>query len=290
MKRVHPTTLRNYLGIVRNYFEDVGGIEINDRKLHKKVKLPKIISEDPDPFTHDEIRLFCDNARPKQKLLYMFLKDTGCRIGETVALRKKHIKTEKNPIEIHIPASFTKTGKSRIAYITSETRPMLLNRLQNFEENNLIFGVNEMQEKSVDNEEQIFAAIRKKIGLIDRYESNNRFKKNIHSFRAFACTQVADVHGEEFAHGYVGHSKMLPQYIRYKEKLSEKFKQVEPKLMIYEKIEIVDSDERVKKLEIENKSIRKDMLELTEIMEQLSELKANKARQEIEIQMLKEKI
>ena len=32
------------------------------------------------------------------------------------------------------------------------------------------------------------------------------------------------------------------------------------------------------------------MLELTEIMEQLSELKANKARQEIEIQMLKEKI
>jgi hypothetical protein len=205
-------------------------------------------------------------------------------------LRKKHIKTEKNPIEIHIPASFTKTGKSRIAYITSETRPMLLNRLQNFEENNLIFGVNEMQEKSVDNEEQIFAAIRKKIGLIDRYESNNRFKKNIHSFRAFACTQVADVHGEEFAHGYVGHSKMLPQYIRYKEKLSEKFKQVEPKLMIYEKIEIVDSDERVKKLEIENKSIRKDMLELTEIMEQLSELKANKARQEIEIQMLKEKI
>jgi integrase len=290
MKRVHPTTLRNYLGIVRNYFEDVGGIEINDRKLHKKVKLHKIISEDPDPFTHDEIRLFCDNARPKQKLLYMFLKDTGCRIGETVALRKKHIKTEKNPIEIHIPASFTKTGKSRIAYITSETRPMLLNRLQNFEENNLIFGVNEMQEKSVDNEEQIFAAIRKKIGLIDRYESNNRFKKNIHSFRAFACTQVADVHGEEFAHGYVGHSKMLPQYIRYKEKLSEKFKQVEPKLMIYEKIEIVDSDERVKKLEIENKSIRKDMLELTEIMEQLSELKANKARQEIEIQMLKEKI
>jgi len=245
MKKVHPTTLRNYLGIVRNYFEDVGGLEINDRKLRKKVKFPKTIIEDPEPLTHEEIRLFCDNAKAKQKILYMFLKDTGCRIGESVALRKKHIKIEKELIEIQIPSSITKTGRSRIVYVTSETKPMLLNRLQSITDEDLIFGVNEIPEKSVDNEEQIFSAIRKKIRLTERYESNNRYKKNIHSFRAFTCTQVADVHGEEFAHGYVGHSKMLPQYIRYKEKLPQKFKQVESKLMIYETTITVENDEEI---------------------------------------------
>jgi len=76
---------------------------------------------------------------------------------------------------------------------------MLLNRLEKMDLEDLVFGVNEIRTKSVGNEEQIFATTRKKIGLIDRYETNKRFKKNIHSFRAFTCTQVADVHGEEIA-------------------------------------------------------------------------------------------
>jgi|LWDU01.1.fsa_nt_gi integrase len=249
MKKVHPRTLRNYLGMIQNYFEDVGGIDVNERKLHKRVKYPKIEYDELEALTHEEIKLICDLARPKQKMLYMFLKDTGCRIGEAVALRKRHIILEKNPIEIHIPSTITKTGKSRIAYVTSETKPMLINRLEKLDQEDFVFGVNKIPSKSVDNEEQIFAAIRKKAGFTDRYESNNRFKKNIHSFRAFTCTQVADVHGEEFAHGYIGHSQMLPQYIRYKEKLPQKFKQVEPKLMIYEKQVIVEHNEEVNNIQ-----------------------------------------
>ncbi len=249
MTKLSPKTSRNYLGVIRNFIEDVGGIDINERKLHKRIKFSKSEVDELEPLTHEEIRLFCDHAKSKQKLLYMFLKDTGCRIGEAVGIRKKHIKIDKNPIEVHIPANITKTGKSRIVYITLETRPMLLNRVEKMELDDLVFGVNQNRAKSVDNEEQIFAATRKKIGLIDRYETNNRFKKNIHSFRAFTCTQVADVHGEEFAHGYIGHSKMLPQYIRYREKLPQKFKQVEPKLMIYEKLDVLENEEEVSRIQ-----------------------------------------
>jgi uncharacterized coiled-coil protein SlyX len=42
---------------------------------------------------------------------------------------------------------------------------------------------------------------------------------------------------------------MLPQYIRYKEKLPQKFKQVEPKLMIYEKQVIVEHNEEVNNIQ-----------------------------------------
>ncbi len=269
MSRVHPRSLRNYLGIVRNYFEDVGGIDVNERKLHKRIKYPKMEVDELEPLTHNEIRLICDLARPKQKLLYMFLKDTGCRIGEAVALRKKHVMSDRELIEIHIPSTITKTGKSRIVYVTSETKPMLINRIQKLELDDLVFGVNEEQSKSVDNEEQIFALIRRKAGLTDRYESNKRFKKNIHSFRAFTCTQIADVHGEEFAHGYIGHSQMLPQYIRYKEKLPQKFKQVEPKLMIYETVEMVENT--YSEMEILKNQVQ---ILIKETMEQKEQLEA----------------
>ncbi|MDH3313048.1 MAG: hypothetical protein OEM28_07870 [Nitrosopumilus sp.] len=58
--------------------------------------------------------------------------------------------------------------------------------------------------------------------------------------------------------------------------------------MVYESIVIVDQDERVKKLEEEQKQSRIDMIALTNIMTQLAEIKADNARKELEIRQLQE--
>ncbi len=103
-----------------------------------------------------------------------------------------------------------------------------------------MFGVNESYRRSVVNEEVCFMNLRENLGYTERYESNNRYKKNMHSLRAFCATQLAEVHGEEFGHGFIGHKGYLSQYIRNKEKLAEKYLRAENHLMIYESIEVVD--------------------------------------------------
>ena len=252
-----PSTIKSYFGIVRDYVEDVGGIELNDRKIRRKIKLPTIVEEeDPEPFTHEELKLFLDNATPDKRLLYMVLKDSGMRIGETCQLRKRDFDVEKDPVEIHIPAKITKGKKARITFVTFETKPALVHKLKKLSPDDLVFGSQENKRFAAENERSNFNYLRSKIGIIeprvlDKYEYNNRYKKNIHSLRSFTATQAEEVHGEDYAHGLIGHKKYLNQYIRNKKKLPVLYKKLESKLLIYEKVELLESNDTVSKEEFE---------------------------------------
>ena len=230
MTKRMPRTIYSYIVVLRSYFEEFGGIELNDRRFKKRVKIPKKITVDLEPFTHQEIRLICDIASPERKVLYMTLKDTGMRVGEATQLIKSDIDVTVNPIEIYIRVETTKTKQARTAFVSSETSHMLKNKLNQLQNDETVFATNSDPIKAVRNETLMFKYYREKAGMTEKYSHNDRFKKNIHSFRAFACTQVAEVHGEEFAHGYIGHTKYLAMYIRRKEKLPQMFKQCEPKL------------------------------------------------------------
>jgi integrase len=286
MTKRMPRTIYSYMVVMRSYFEEFGGIEINDRRFKKRVKIPKKITVEQDPFTHEEIRLICDIASSDRKTLYMTLKDSGMRVGEATQLIKSDIDVTKNPIEIHIRAETTKTKQARTAFISSETSHMLKNRLLQFSDNELVFATNPDPIKAVRNETLMFKYYREKAGMTEKYSHNGRHKKNIHSIRAFACTQVAEVHGEEFAHGYIGHTKHLPMYIRRKDKLPEMFKRCEPKLMIYEAIEVIDHDERVVKLEHELQDTNKHMRMLDSVLSQITDIKVDNARKDEEIKRL----
>ena len=249
-----PSTIRSYFGIVRDYVEDVGGIELNDRKVRRKIKLPTIEEEeDLEPFTHDEVKLFLDYATSNKRLLYMVLKDSGMRIGETCQLRKRDFDITKDPVEIHIPAKITKGKKARTTFVTFETKSTLIHRLKKLDPDDLVFGSHANRRYASENEISNFRYLRSKIGkvypkVLDRYEYNGRYKKNIHSLRSFTATQAEEVLGEEYAHGLIGHKRYLAQYIRNKKKLPTLYKKLEPKLLIYEKIEFSDFD-KDKKIE-----------------------------------------
>jgi len=288
MRKRLPMTIRGYLVVIKSYFEEYGGIEINDRRFKKRVKQQKRINHDPEPFTHEEIRLLCDTASPEKKLLYMVLKDTAMRVGEALHLYKDDVDLTTNPIQINIRAETTKTSTTRTAHITSETAHMFINKVKKTPDGEKIFATNKDHLKAVSNETLMMTFYRKKIGgvFLEKYSHNGRHKKNIHSLRAFATTQIADVHGEEFAHGYAGHTKYLGQYIRRNDKVPEMIKRCAPKLMIYESVVVVDQDERVKKLEEDQQKSRLDVMALTNIMSELSEIKVNNAKKELEIKQL----
>ncbi len=260
IKKHNPSSIKKTIHVLRQYFEEFGHLEFSERKFRRMVRLPKKIDEDPEPFTKAEIRQFVDNAMPKRKALYMTLKDSGMRIGEAVQLRKRDIDMTSNPVTLSISATYTKTKKGRISFVTRETKPFLERIMGELSEDDRVFGVNDDTQRSVVNEEVCWIRVRDKLGFTDRYESNGRHKKNMHSLRSFCATQLAEAYGEEFAHGFIGHKGYLKQYIRNKDNLAEKYLRAENSLMIYESVEVVEQTDKVERLE-------KAVLELQKLYE-----------------------
>jgi len=262
-----PTSIRTYFQYVRKYMR-LRGLRLDRDDLSEFVTVPVIEEElDPEPFTHEEIRLVLSYASPIRRILYMVLKDSGMRIGETCAIQKCHVDFDKNPVEIRIPAKLTKKSKARTTYISRETVPDLKRYLSKKDDLDLVFGNNPKVVLAVQNEDHYFKDLRKKLAKInpvfaERYEHNRRFKKNLHSLRAFTSTQAEDVHGESYAHGLIGHKKYLSQYIRNKKKLPGMYKTLEPKLLIYEKIEVVDKEETIEQMRNQISELALQIIEL----------------------------
>lgn len=248
-----PTSIKGYVSKARKYAK-MRGLSLDLEDFNDNVILPTIEEElDPEPFTHDEIRLTCNHASPRRKLLYMSMKDSGARDRELCRVRKRDIDFSKNPVEIYLNAKITKGNKARIIYISRETSPDLKNHTKHMTELDLVYGTNENPRQAVENEISYFRILREKLAKInpvfgERYEHNNRFKKNIHSLRAFTATQADDVHGENYAHGLLGHKRYLSQYIRDSKKNPERYHKLEPKLLIYEKISLESKDELEERL------------------------------------------
>jgi integrase len=271
-KAKRPRSILTYASRLRDVLEYVYGIEITVRNFKKKLRIPDPSEFDPEPLSKETVRMICDYTKSEEKTLYMTMKDSGMRIGEAVAIRKKHIDITKNPIEIHIPASITKTNRTRITYVTRETNQMLINHLKRLDNDQLVFGKNENQTKAVDRAGQDFWRLRDELAKIDpkfneTYEENGIHKVTLHSFRSYTATQCAEAVDEGFGHGIIGHKKYLGQYIRNQNKMPELYKRAEPYLMIYEKIEVVDQSSELSELKREVEQNKREFQELLKLQE-----------------------
>ncbi len=59
-KALNPVTIRRYLNNIRAYFEEVGEFEISDRRISKRVKIPKASKVDLEPIDVEELRMLCE--------------------------------------------------------------------------------------------------------------------------------------------------------------------------------------------------------------------------------------
>ena len=133
------------------------------------------------------------------------------------------------------------------------------------QDDELVFGTNEDVDVAKAAEKTLFAYYRNQLAVDypefgEIYQSNGRHKKTVHSIRSFTATQCANAVDETWGHGYVGHKKYLGQYIRNQEKLAEMFLRSENHLMVYEHVEVVDSDERVNEMQKDVEKLQKMIL------------------------------
>ena len=251
-KRVRPQTIKAYLTHVYGYF-NYRGIKLTSLDM-KSIRYPREIKEEKFPLSKEDIKQILDNSNFKRKTLYLVLLSSGMRIGETIGLRKKDFDISGKRIMINIPAIVTKTLKSRRTLVSLEAKPYLMQRLDEIEDNDLVFATNKKESSVISEvtETKLFSQLIDKVfPNLERYESNTR-KITLHSFRSFFITQAVRTVGESFAHALAGQEGYLKMYKRYdNEALLEDYLKLEPNLFILRDFGLSDQtkDKRIEDLE-----------------------------------------
>ena len=261
-----PLAIRNYVSRVKKYMKMCGGVKIDSDDYRDYLVFPADENdEEAEPLLKEEFKLIIDHASDqRRKALYMFMKDTGARILESLRVKKKYIDLTKDPIVVTLPKSIVKgKTKKRVLYLTRETAPGIRQLLRKLGDEDFVF---KKKNNSIDliartTEERAWSRLVNRVGFTEKY-ARGHLKKNIHSIRAFCMTQIKEATKDpDYAHGYGGHIRYLEQYIRLSEETKIKlFKQAEPYLSLYEVApEVTDQSERLK--EIEEKLEKYQMLD-----------------------------
>jgi len=291
-----PRSIKQYFSTIKKLLRRQG-IKLHIEDIKDMIVFPQEVNEPRHAITKKEIRLLLDHCSYERKLLYMCSLSTGCRIGELLMLRKRDFDLESRPIVVTIPAKFTKKKVSRTTYLNSEVTPMFLDYAKNLSHDDRVFSKSKTMTQATENEVVIFAKIRRKAGLIEKYPDSKRYKLNIHCFRAYVETIASDVNGLEYAHALIGHSGYLSEYYRKtEEQRVNLYKKLDSHLFIYDdakkgfeqdKINELEQKMAASQSEKENdrKKLEKMELDLLQMQAELGALRRGQRSDEKTIRM-----
>ncbi len=228
-----PNTIRTNFNLAKNYLNWYG-FEIYSESVKSRLKFPRKVEEEKYPLTVDDVKKIMDNSSESRKALYLFLTSTGCRISESLQLRKRDLDFSFDRIMVRIPGDYTKTKKPRKTFVTKECEEYLRKIIDKIGNDGLIFGTSDKVIKSKHNEEDHFYRMRIRAGLIESY-SNGIHKITLHSFRSWFVTKCNRV-DSDFGNALAGHQKYMKQYNRFTElELCELFIKAESSLSIFDR-------------------------------------------------------
>ncbi len=223
-EKPNSRTVRIVFHNVRRYFRYMG-IKIHSEDVKDDMNLPKVLKKDKHGVKKEEIIKILENVSFRKKCMYLAQISSGMRIGELCQLRKKHLDLNKKRIQVNIPAEFVKTGKSRITFFSKEFNKLFRFKINQMNDNDLLFANNPRVRGAVDNEIQNMQYVTKKVGL-----------KNIttHSFRAYFITKMSRL-DRNLSFMLTGQDGYLLQYDRLDEdEKLEKYIEYEGDLLIFE--------------------------------------------------------
>jgi integrase len=270
------STIRTMFANLRKYLY-YRGIKTNPQDIKENLKLGKKLEVERHPLSQQEYKDIINGftKHPRRQALYLFLGSSGCRMGETLRLRKKDFDFSQARIKINVPAEYTKTRKARSTYISKEAEIRLKPILDKLNPDDLVFSreyPDPLHASIV--EQRILNDLLKRIGLDERYSSNNFRKITSHSFRAYFFTKATRKHGENYAHRIVGHNGYLMQYDRLTEdEKLQMYMELEPDLVIFDQTK---NELEISKLREENQSIK-------ELREEVKKLRESQAKQDKKI-------
>ncbi|HET7389957.1 MAG TPA: tyrosine-type recombinase/integrase, partial [Nitrososphaeraceae archaeon] len=124
-RKVSAVSINQYLNGIRSFLAYYD-VYVIPAKFKRKVKVPKVYTEEEQPLDTKDIRhilLNCHNRRLKAYLLV--LASAGTRAVETCAIRLRDIDFSTRPTKIHIRKEYAKTRVGRDIYISDEATKYL---------------------------------------------------------------------------------------------------------------------------------------------------------------------
>lgn len=108
---------------LKKFFQQLRGFEWHSKQYPKEVEWIRLNMKNnnkivpSDLLTEQDIKKLIDSAdNPRDKSLVAVLYDSGCRIGEILTLKLKHVSFDKYGAILHVNG---KTGKRRVRIIAS---------------------------------------------------------------------------------------------------------------------------------------------------------------------------
>ncbi len=309
LHKLAPKTRAYRITAITRYFED-NGITF-PRNFIKNLNgkgSGEAISDEHVP-SNEELASLVEFMPIQAKTLTMVLASSGMRSGEAMQLRLDDLDLERNPARIKIRGEYSKNGKKRITFVSSETLNQLrewLSYRQQFIE--ILKERGKHRRKipltsdddrlfpfSIQNYAVIWKKALKKAGLYKVDKVTRRMTLHPHNLRKFFRTYGRWTN-PDVPEALMGHqSGLVAIYARYdqaEEILEEVYLKAERNLSLYEhsttmlelrdKMEAQDEylDDLIKKLYRDNSRLEGDLQSLTTDLKKIKEDYEDKITQE----------
>ncbi len=265
-KPISSLYVKHSVGILRGYLRYYG-FKITSEDIKGNIVLQKIIEEERDPLTRENLQLIVNNQTGLRRAMYLVMSSSGMRIGETLQIRKRDLDFDTyERVMIKLPAKITKTKKPRITFISKEAEKELLRYVKNTSEDSFVFNPNNRKlDGIIISESKIFGRLRENLGLNDKYESGVSKVSLTGSFRSWFVSRCNRV-DFGFGHSLAGHDLYMKRYDRMT--INEKVELYLRSEKLLQVFSYLDDDEQKKVQELQTKRI----LELESQMDSVNEL------------------
>jgi len=248
-----PKSVRLMLAAVRSFLVE-NDVELSEkfwRRLRGRMRGGRALTLDKVP-SNVEFRRILMHMPIQGKALYLILESSGMRIGEALQLKLEDVELDKNPAKINIRGDYTKTGNSRIGFISREAvmavQEWLKNRSRYLQ---AAAGKSHKYGKSAEDDRlfpflgntayAIWRNAVRKAGFLKKDKQTNRHTLHPHVLRKFFRTRMGTVIPVDVAEALMGHEQYLTEvYRRYTaEDLAKFYLQGEPALLVFTEAEEV---------------------------------------------------
>ncbi len=276
-------TVKSYANAIKLFLNEKG-YKISDedwKKLARRGYIPKrarATTQDKKP-SKEMLRNILTHSNIKGRSLILFLVSSGCRLGETLQLKKEDLELDADPPKTHIRAEYTKGGVgARTVYFSYEARDAIKEwyRVKDTWKKRAVsgtYGGNRVFPWTNQTAGFMWNLACNKAGIEKRDVKTNRRLIHLHSLRKFFRSNSkldADI-----VHALMGHSEYLDDaYLRLDEEgeIAQAYLEAMPNLSVFT-VEDKTLVKKTDKLEEENADLKKRVRELETKNTEIDELK-----------------
>lgn len=223
------------------------------KKVQRRIKGNRALTLDKVP-SNKELRRIIMHLPIHGKALFLLLSSSGMRIGEALKLNMENVKLNETPMQIEIPGEYTKTGNSRYAFASRETKEIIQEWLKNREKyiKSAVRKSHMFKKTKAEKEDRLFPFESQvayvmwrnaldKARMNERDKSTNIRKLHPHVLRKFFRTRLGAVIQTDVIEALMGHEGYLTEvYRRYSmEDLAKFYSEGETALLIFTETEEV---------------------------------------------------